>query len=77
MCDGREGGRGRDVVMGAGSRAVSSEDTELFRGKGMKVQSNRSQISEMQQLGACFLGVVALSAGQGQLLSHQVSYTSI
>lgn len=61
------------VMTGAGSGAVSSEDTKVFRGTGKKVGSNRSKISETQQLESCFLVFVALSAGQGQLLSHQVS----
>lgn len=73
-----EGREGKVLVMtGAGSGAVSNEDTKVFRGKGMQVQSNRSKISETQQLEPCFLVFVALSAGQGQLLSHQVSYTFI
>lgn len=60
--------------MGTGCRAVCNEDIKLFRGKGMEVTSNTSKIYEMQP---CFLVFVTLSAGQGQLLSHQVSYTFI
>lgn len=65
------------VTMGAGSRVLSNEDTNVFRVKGMKVQSNRSKISEMQQLEPCFLVFAAFSVGQGHLLSNQVSYTFI
>ena len=73
-----EGRRGKVlVVLGAGSGAVSNEDTKVFRGKVVKVWSNRSKISEMQQVESYFLVFAALSAGQGHLLSHQVSYTFI
>lgn len=65
------------MTMGAGSGSVSNKDTNVFRVKGMKVQSNSSKISKMQQLEPCFLVFADLSAGQGDLLSHHVSYAFI